>query len=213
MKVVLVGATGFVGSHILKELISRGHEVIAVARNVEQLEKVDGILPVQGDVTNVQTLAAIIKGNDAVISAYNAGWANPNIYDDYTHGAKAIQEAVAQTEVKRLIVVGGAGSLLTAEGTRIVDDPAFPAAIKPGALAAADYYEVIKRNTDLDWSLFSPAIELNDGPRKGKYRTGLDHPISDHEGHSTLSVADAAVAIVDELEHPHFIKKRFTAAY
>ncbi|SUJ29312.1 Cholesterol dehydrogenase [Sphingobacterium spiritivorum] len=216
MKVALIGASGYVGSHILKELVDRGHHVTAIARNTDQIEKNEHILAVQNDVNDSNALAAILKGSDAVISAYNAGWTNPSIYDDYTAGARSIQEAVVHAGIKRFIVIGGAGSLLTEAGTRIVDDPDFPAEIKPGALAAADYYEVIRRSDDLDWTLFSPAIEMSPaspGTRTGTYRTSLDHPVTDHEGRSRLSVEDVAVAIADELEKPQFIKKRFTAAY
>ncbi len=213
MKVTLIGATGFVGSSILKELIVRGHDVTAVARNVSQIEKTQGVHPVDADIMDSDALSKLIQGSDAVISAYNAGWSNPNIYEDYSHGAKAIQEATQQSGVKRLIVIGGAGSLLTADGTRIVDGSGFPASIKPGALAAADYYDVLKKNTELDWTLFSPAIELNDEKRRGEYRTDLDHPVLDSNSRSRLSVSDAAIAIVDELEKPQFIQKRFTAGY
>lgn len=216
MKVALIGASGYVGSHILKELVDRGHHVTAIARNTDQIEKNEHILAVQNDVNDSNALAAILKGSDAVISAYNAGWTNPSIYDDYTAGARSIQEAVVHAGIKRFIVIGGAGSLLTEAGTRIVDNPDFPAEIKPGALAAADYYEVIRRSDDLDWTLFSPAIEMSPaspGTRTGTYRTALDHPVTDHEGRSRLSVEDVAVAIADELEKPQFIKKRFTAAY
>ena len=216
MKVALIGASGYVGSHILKELVHRGHHVTAIARNTDQIEKNEHILAVQNDVNDSNALAAILKGSDAVISAYNAGWTNPSIYDDYTAGARSIQEAVEHAGIKRFIVIGGAGSLLTEAGTRIVDAPDFPAEIKPGALAAADYYEVIRRSNDLDWTLFSPAIEMSPaspGTRTGTYRTDLDHPVTDQEGRSRLSVEDVAVAIADELEKPQFIKKRFTAAY
>lgn len=216
MKIALIGATGFVGSHILKELIARNHQVTAIARHVDALKDVDHVLAVQMDVTAEGRLASALKGNQIVISAYNAGWDNPEIYRDYTEGARHILAAVKQTEAERFIVIGGAGSLLDATGRRLVDAPEFPDAIKPGALAAADFLEVLMRETDLSWTFFSPAVEMNasdPGIRTGTYRTGTDHPVVDHHGRSKLSVEDLAVAIADEIEEPKFINRRFTAAY
>ncbi|MGM1429973.1 NAD(P)-dependent oxidoreductase [Sphingobacterium lactis] len=216
MKVALIGATGFVGSHILEELIHRNIEVTAIARDVESLKDKAGVIAIQLNVNEADQLSSILKGNDAVISAFNAGWDNPNLYDDFLSGYRHILTEVEESGVKRLIVIGGAGSLLTDEGTRIVDGKDFPKAFKPGALAAADFYEVLQRENELDWTFFSPAIEMNKdtkGKRTGKYRTGMDHPVVDHEGHSRLSVQDLAVAIVDELENNKFIKQRFTAGY
>lgn len=215
-KVALIGATGYVGSQILEELIRRDYAVTAIAREVSSLKSKEHVIAVQVDINDVSALSSAINGCDAVISAFNAGWTNPNIYDDYMAGAKHIVEAVKEAGIERIIVVGGAGSLLNQEDKRIVDGEDFPQAIKPGALGAADFYEVISREPELNWTFFSPALEMNSsnkGSRTGKYRTGTDHPIFDHNGHSNISVEDAAVAIVDELENKKFVKKRFTAGY
>ena len=215
-KVALIGATGFVGSHILDELLQRGYEVTAIARDVSSLKNKPHVLAVQMDVQESTALGSALNGNEAIISAYNAGWTNPNIYEDYMKGSRHILKEIKESGVNRVIVVGGAGSLLTAEDTRIVDGKDFPKEIKPGALAAADFYELISREGDLDWTFFSPALEMNPksgGSRTGSYRTGTDYPIFDPEGHSRISVQDAAVAIVDELENKKFIKRRFTAGY
>ena len=214
-KIALIGGTGFVGSHLLTELTNRGFEVTAIARDVQQLKDLKHVLALQADVNDAAAIAGSIKWNDAVISAFNAGWSNPNIYDDYTKGARAILEAVKSSGIKRFIVIGGAGSL-TIDGHKLIDSPDFPKDIKPGAQAATDYLEVIKREHDLDWTFFSPAMEMHpgtSGQRTGKYRTGGDSPVFDEQGKSVLSVEDLAVAIVDELENNKFIKQRFTAAY
>ena len=113
-------------------------------------------------------------------------------------------------------MLGGAGSLYIAENLQLIDTPEFPAEIKPGAEAARQYLEMIKRNEKLDWTFFSPAIEMHQGTagvRKGIYRTALENPVFDEEGRSVLSVEDVAVALVDELENNQFVKQRFTAAY
>ncbi|WP_185217889.1 NAD(P)-dependent oxidoreductase [Sphingobacterium mizutaii] len=216
MKVALIGATGFVGSHILEELVHRNMEVTAIARDVESLKNKPHVLAVQMDVMHDNSLGSALNGNDVVISAFNAGWTNPEIYDDYLEGSRHILKELKETGIKRFIVIGGAGSLLDENDNRLVDDPNFPKEIKPGALAAADFYEVIQREEELDWTFISPAIEMNPskkGKRTGKYRTGTDHPVFDHDGHFNISVEDLAVAVVDEVENNKFIKKRFTAGY
>ncbi|KNA03543.1 hypothetical protein SOVF_208170 [Spinacia oleracea] len=215
MKVAVIGSTGFVGAHLVKELVDRNYEVVALARHIEGIPSNDNIKKVAVDINNHGQLVKALVGADVVISAFNAGWTNPNLYEDFTKGALAIQQAVKDAAVKRFIVVGGAGSLLI-EGNRLVDSPEFPQEIKPGALAAADYLATIREEDQLEWTMISPAIEMNPhagGSRTGKYRTGLDTPVFDQEGHSRLSVEDLAVAIVDEIANKQFINKRFTAAY
>lgn len=214
-KVAVIGATGFVGSKVVHELAERGYEVTAIARNAENVLKNGQVTAVSADATNPEKLAEAIKGNDAVISTFNAGWTNPNIYNDFLDGSRKIEKAVELSGVKRLIVVGGAGSLFVGE-SQLVDSPEFPAEIKPGAQAARDYLNEIKENNTLDWTFFSPAIEMHQGTagvRKGTYRTALENPVFDENGRSVLSVEDVAVALVDELEQNKHIKQRFTAAY
>ena len=78
-KVLLIGATGFVGSAILNELVNRGHKVTAVVRNAQKLADKVGVEAVEADVANVDAIAKLAEGKDAVISAYNPGWMNPDI--------------------------------------------------------------------------------------------------------------------------------------
>lgn len=141
---------------------------------------------------------------------------NPNIYDEFLAGSQSVQAGVKASDVKRYLVIGGAGSLEVAPGVQAVDTPDFPAAIKPGATAARDYLTMLKEEKDLDWTFFSPAFEMHQGTsgvRKGTYRTGLDNPVFNEENRSILSVEDLAMVIIDELETPKHIKQRFTAAY
>lgn len=217
MKVALIGASGFVGTAVLNELLERGHEVTALTRDAANITKQhENLSVVQANVTTPTDLAEKAKGHDAVISAFNAGWTNPNLYDDFLNGSKAIQDGVKKSGVKRFIYIGGAGSLYTSAGGQFVDTPEFPAQIKPGATAARDYLNILKEEKDLDWTFLSPALEMHQGTsgeRKGKYRKGLENPVFDENNRSIASVEDTALAIVDELENPQHIRQRFTVAY
>lgn len=215
MKVVVIGATGFVGQNLVEELANRGHKVLAIARDATKIAYKENVISKSVDVTDGPALTAVLKGADVVLSAFNAGWTNPNIYNDFIKGSESIQKAVKEAGVKRLVVIGGAGSLFI-DGQQLVDGPNFPAEIKPGATAARDYLNLLKQEKDLDWTFFSPAIEMHQGistGRTGKYRLGLENPVFNEEGRSILSVQDLAVAIVDEIEQHKHPKQRFTAAY
>ena len=215
-KVAVIGATGFVGTQVVKELANRGYSVNALARNTSKIEESENVKAVTADIYNTAELSEILKGNDAVINAFSPGWTNPNIIEDFLKGATSIEKAVEESGVKRFITVGGAGSLYISENLQLIDTPEFPAEIKPGAEAARQYLEMIKKNENLDWTFFSPAIEMHQGTagvRKGTYRTALENPVFDENGRSVLSVEDVAVALVDELENNQFVKQRFTAAY
>lgn len=213
MKIAIIGATGFVGSTILNELVNRKHEITAIARNPKDSANVNWV---SADILNTKELATILKGNDVVISAFNAGWTNPNLYDDFIAGSKSIQEAVKQSGVKRFITIGGAGSLFVAPNLQAVDTPDFPKEYYAGASAARDYLNILKEEKDLDWAFFSPAFEMHPGittGRTGKYRLGLDNPVFDENQRSIISVEDLAVVIADEVESPKHHQVRFTAAY
>jgi putative NADH-flavin reductase len=214
MKIAIIGATGFLGSKLVKEAKDRGLEVTAIARNPEKLT--EEVKKAAIDVNQVDELAEVLKGQDAVVSAFNAGWKNPNLYQDFLKGSKSIQEAVKKAGVERLLVIGGAGSLYDAENNQLVDSPDFPAEIKPGATAARDYLNELKEEKDLDWAFFSPAIEMHPGittGRTGKYRLGKDHPVFDENNVSKLSPEDVAVVLMDEVQKPKHHQQRFTAAY
>ncbi|MBD8082409.1 NAD(P)-dependent oxidoreductase [Chryseobacterium caseinilyticum] len=214
-KVAVIGATGFVGAHVVKELSSRGYQVEALARDISKVPALENVSSKSIDINNSEDLSDVLNGNDAVINTFNPGWTNPNLYDDFLNGSIAIEKAVENSGVKRFITVGGAGSLFI-DGNQLVDGPDFPADIKPGATAARDYLDVIKKNTVLDWTFFSPAIEMHQGTagvRVGEYRTALENPVFNDEGRSVLSVEDVAVVLVDELEQNNHIRERFTAGY
>ena len=217
MKIAIIGASGFVGKALTAEALNRGHEVTAIARNPEKIDVDHPSLHKAGlDILDVAKAADTFAGHEVVLSAFNPGWSNPNIYDDFLAGAKSIQQATKQSGVKRLIVIGGGGSLYVAEGLQAVDTEHFPAEFKSGALAARDYLNIIKEEKDLDWVFFSPAFEMHPGitdGRTGNYRLGKDQPVFDDNQRSRLSVEDLAVVILDEIEKQNHHQERFTAAY
>lgn len=208
MNAVLFGATGMIGSCILKELVSRGHQVIAVVRDPSRVPNEPGIKAVQGDVLNTAAVADVVKGADAVISAYSPGQRPAAIVD----ATQSLIAGLKQAGMKRLIEVGGAGSLFVAPNVRLVDAPNFPSAWKEIALAHGDALEVL-RNSDLDWTYFSPAAFIQPGERTGKFRLGIDTLVEDEKGTSRISAEDYAIALVDELERPKHIRQRFTVGY
>lgn len=220
MKVALIGATGFVGAAVLQELVQRGHEVVALVRDPAKLPAQAGVQAEQVDVMDAKAVEQAVRGTQAVLSAYNAGWANPNIYDDFLRGSAAIVQGVKAAGVPRYLVVGGAGSLYVAPGVQLVDTPEFPAAIYPGASAARDMLTQLQKEETLDWSLLSPAVGFHAGSaaqargRTGQYRTGSDAPLMQDDGQvGDISAQDLAVALVDALERQLHVRQRFTVAY
>ena len=213
--VLLIGATGFVGSAVLNELVSRGHKVTAVARNVEKVEKSELVDVVKEDVANVDAIAKLADGKDAIISAYNPGWTNPDIATLISENYPKILSAAKKSGVKRLLIVGGAGTLFCAPGLRVVDSGAIPEEIMGGVRPLGDFYlNTLMNEKDIDWVFFSPAgVFDQQGKKTGNYRLGKDDLIVDAEGNSHISVQDYADAMVNELEKPAHHKERFTIGY
>ena len=216
MKIALIGATGFVGAAVLAELLQRGHDVTALVRNPARLAAKPRLAAKALDVNDPGAVAAAVKGHDAVISAFNPGWDVTDLYEKFTRGHNAIVASVEQSGVRRLLVVGGAGSLFVAPGVQMVDTPEFPshvpANVIPGARAARDALTRLRSNTTLDWTFLSPPALLAPGERTGKYRVGGEQLLMAGPAPAGISVADLAVAIADEIETPKHVRARFTVA-
>lgn len=202
MKVAVLGASGRAGSEITQELAARGHTVVAIARKPEAIPAASGVTPVAGDASNAGALADLIKGSDAVISALH-----------FDIPAATILGALKTAGVPRLLVTGGAASLEVAPGVLLFDTPQFPAEWKPIAQGGIAFLNDLRQEKDIDWTFFSPAALIEEGPRTGAYRTGGDQLVVDANGDSKISFGDYAVAMVDELEQHNHSRARFTAAY
>jgi putative NADH-flavin reductase len=213
MKIALIGATGFVGSAILQEALQRGHEVTAIVRNPEKVKPHPKLRPLKADVQKGAEVTRSVAGHDAVISAFNPGWSNPDIYNQQVKGARSIINGVKKAGVKRLLFVGGAGSLEVKPGVQSVDLPEFPAEYKQGALATREALNLLRKEPSLDWSFLSPSADLFPGQRTGKFRLGTDQLLADAKGESRISVEDYATAMIDEVEKPKHIRRRFTVGY
>ncbi len=214
MKIVVFGAAGTVGTAVVAEACARGHAVTAVVRR--PTDAPDGARPVVGDFRQPQAVLHETK-YDAVVSAVGAGpfSAAPD-YAVYTDAARELTEAVRGLPPgarPRILAVGGAGSLRSPSGTRVMDEPDFPAALREEAAAQGRALELYRSTIDVAWTYVSPAARLEPGPRTGRYRVGDEHLLVDAEGASRITVADYAVAVVDELEGAHALGRRMTVAY
>ena len=202
-KIAIIGATGRAGSQLLEEALRRGHSVTAIARDTSKLGERAGVVSKNVDVLDAQALQAAVAGHDVVISAAHFA----------TIPASAVIGPVKQAGVKRLLVVGGAGSLLLPDGSRVIDAANFPAEYKAEASAGAQFLEALRQEQQLDWSFLSPSALFVEGERRGTFRLGKDHLLVDGDGQSQISFADFAIAMIDEVEQPVHVRQRFTVGY
>ncbi|HTO40257.1 MAG TPA: NAD(P)-dependent oxidoreductase [Rhizomicrobium sp.] len=202
MKIALIGVTGRVGSRVAAELLLRGYAVTGIALHVPTDVR-PGVTILQADATDPGSLAPHLVGHDAVISAARF----------VTSDANALIAAVKTAGVKRLLVVGGAGSLEVASGKMLIDTDGFPEAFKAEAKAGARFLERLKEGSDLDWTFLSPSADFAPGERTGHFRLGGDQLLRYAQGKSYISMEDFAIAMVDELEQHAHSRRRFTVGY
>lgn len=210
MKVALYGATGQAGSRILKELVSRGHKVIAIARNPASLtERGPDVLVRKDDLSDPKSIAAAIDGADAVVSAYGPP---KDDVDAIVGVTERLIEAVSQRPGTRLVVVGGAGGLNVAPGVTLLESGYLPEAFHPIVKAHIKTFDVL-RTSKIDWTYFAPAAYFEPGQRTGKFRLGTHELIANAQQESRISMEDYAIALVDELEQPKHRRQRFSIGY
>ncbi|MEZ1315478.1 NAD(P)-dependent oxidoreductase [Pseudomonas fluorescens] len=202
-KIAIIGATGRAGSQLLEEALRRGHSVTAIARDTSKIGERAGVVSKNVDVLDAQALQAAVTGHDVVISAAHFA----------TIPSAAVIEPVKKAGVKRLLVVGGAGSLLLPGGSRVIDSEGFPEAYKAEASAGAVFLEDLRREQQLDWTFVSPSAEFVEGERSGTFRLGQDDLLVSSAGRSWITFADYAIALIDEVETRKHSRQRFTVGY
>lgn len=203
MKIAILGATGRVGTRLTTELVTRGHQITGISRHPGKLEAGAGVTAKYGDVQKPDELAKVLAGHDAVIHSVTFANSNP---------AKVVA-AVKQAGVKRLLVVGGAGSLEVSPGVALIDTPGFPEEYKAEAGAGRDFLVALRKERELDWTFLSPAVVFLPGERTGRFRTGGDQLMTAPDGPTRLSMEDYAIAMADEIENPKHSRARFSVAY
>ncbi|OLS64877.1 NAD(P)-dependent oxidoreductase [Pseudomonas putida] len=202
-KIAIIGATGRAGSQLLEEALRRGHSVTAIARDPAKLQGRAGVAPVALDIKDGAALAKALAGHDVVLSAAHFSGIP----------AQTLLDPAKQAGVQRVLVVGGAGSLLLPDDSRVIDSPDFPEAYKAEASAGAAYLDALKQEKELDWTFLSPSAEFVEGPRTGSYKLGKDHLLIAADGKSWITFADYAIALLDEVEQPKHSRQRFTVGY
>ncbi len=213
MKIALFGVTGRIGRRIAQEALNRGHSVTAVARDPSRSPlRHERLTVVKGDVTDAAGIAAAVAGHDMVVSAVGPDLSK-GVGTLLPDAARALREGLKKGRAKRLLIVGGAGSLEVAPGVLLMDTPQFPAEWKELARSAAEALAVCREETALEWTYLSPAGLIDPGTRTGAYRTGGDKLLTDSDGKSFISMEDFAMAVVDEIEKPRHVRQRFTVAY
>jgi putative NADH-flavin reductase len=203
MKIVVIGASGSVGSRIVAEALARGHRVTGVARRPENVTPRENLQVVAGDIAEPVQLAKVIAGHDVVVSAAR--------FVAFDIGQ--LLDALKQARSPCLVMVGGAGSLSVAGGGLLLDAPTFPQAAKAEAAAGSATLQVLREQRDVEWTFISPSALFAPGERTGKYRLGKDQLLADAEGKSRISQEDYAIALLDEVETPRHRRERFTVGY
>ena len=210
MKIALIGASGFVGTAILNEAVSRGHHVTAIVRDVSKVAAHPQVTAVAVDAQDSQALAKVLKGHDRVISAYNPGWTAPDIYDQYLKGPApswpppsrptagcwwSVVPAVWKSPRR---ATGGYPGI---PGTEWKQGP------------ARDGLTALRRETTLDWRFVSPPVFLEPGEKRGGYRLGADQVLFSGEQPAGITVGDLADGVLNEAEKPAHLRQRFTLGY
>jgi uncharacterized protein len=214
-RISVIGARGSIGKAIVDEALRRGHQVTAVVRQPGGIDHGRAELTVTtGDVLDPDDMARVAKEQDAVVSAVGGkdGTSDRALIEQSLRTLVACLRGLGDG-APRLLAVGGAGSLEIAPGSKLWDFPGIPADTLQSMHAHGDGLAYLRSVTDVAWTVLSPAAMIEPGTRTGRYRTGADRLVADASGASRISIADYAVAMVDEIERPRHLGQRFTAAY
>lgn len=210
MNIVVFGINGMIGQRIVREALARDHKVTGAVRDLHNVRISHPNLRLESaDVTDGMSVARIAQGHDAVITAIGPRGQDVNVVVD---AARGLLDGLPQSHVRRLLIVGGAGSLEVAPGKMLMDTPEFPADWQSIARVHYDALKVYQESS-LDWSYLSPPAIIEPGTRTGKFRVGTNKLLVNDQGVSRISAEDYAIAMIDELENPQHIRQRFTVAY
>jgi putative NADH-flavin reductase len=215
MKIAVIGGTGLTGSAIVPEAANRGHDVTAISRHPEKTVARPKVTAVACDVFDTGRLSEIIKGNDWVVHAYSPrNDHDVNRSEPHRLATQSIIDATGTAGVKYMFAVGGAGTLETASGRLVMDMPDFPPIYLESARSTAQIKPMLQAQNAFEWTYMSPALffDMSRG-RTGKYRLGGDQPVIGENGKGEISLQDLAVAVVDEIENPRHLGRRFTIGY
>lgn len=235
MRIGVIGASGTIGSRVVTEAVGRGHHVEAYSRDPERAagaERRDNVTWAGVDALDPASIAAVLPGLDVLISAFQPGNAAQDMADTlrrsiadptvYATVARALLKALESHPRTRLLVIGGAGSLEVAPGVvradsdellhATLDEVGLPREYAAAVRGHRDALNVLRTSNRL-WTYFSPAEDIAPGERTGRFRVGGDQPVLDADGRSQVSAEDAAVALIDEVELPRFVQRRFTIGY
>lgn len=221
LRILVYGASGKIGTHVVDEALQRGHVVTAVSRDPSRIQKQhQNLSVVAGDLLDADSIASLAAGQDVIVVSVRgfAGEAkNPEdaiqriAVEKIVNVLRAIGE-----DAPRLIHVGGSGTLEVEPGVLYADK--IPKLFLPksleleiqGQVLALEYLRTV---TDAGWSYATPAKNFTNGERTGAFRIGGDAVLEDKRGKSRISRADFAVALVDEAENAEHVQQRFSVAY
>ena len=223
-KLIVYGATGRVGSRVVSEALSRGHRVTAVSRDPGRItQEHQNLSAVRGDVLDAESVAGLVVGHDVIVVAVRGSVDKSKDPEKTVHrlAAEVLVEVLRDLgeSAPRLIYVGGAGSLEVKPGVLYADSiPRLMRMMMPGSLRQEIaghvlVLEYLRGVDDVRWTYISPAKKFGPGERTGIYRIGGDQMMEDEKGKSIISMEDFSVALVDEIENPRFVGKRFSVAY
>lgn len=212
MKIGIIGATGFIGNHIYQEALSRGHEIIAVSR-LRKVEKHPSVTVHQETIFNKENLLKALKDVDLIISAYNPGYFHIDLHNRFLQGYEILVEVAKQLN-KRIIMILSATSLKLPDGSDLTDSYAYEGIFKKSMSGAKEVYELYINDNSFVKTICSPPAIVFNGTLTKNYHLGSDTLIIDqYNDISKISVQDLAYAILNEVEEPKYINKRFTLGY
>jgi uncharacterized protein len=210
MKLIMFGPTGTIGSRILNEALQRGHTLTAITRDPSRFSVFHkNLTVVAGNALDPASVAILAKGHDAVLSAMGPGGSSA---ETIVQAARALTGGLSQVGIRRLIVVGGAGTLDVAPGVRLMDSPNFIEEYRPLAIAHLEAYNLYQAS-NLNCSFVCPGAEIAPGDRTGNFQVGADRLLTNENGESRISAEDYAIAFMDEVEQSKYIHHRMTVAY